>query len=205
MPYAENVEDMQVPGGFIELKVPVTFEGLPKDAKVRDTNVAIQMEGSAFRYAPPWQSATLGEHALAFAVPMAVFNRLAGSAVSMHLELIAEELRPAQVVQSQASESFSGPMNGRCSLKDGRVRCRYAYREWVPTQVEANACGGLVTATLRHVPAGGAPDPVVNEELAFGKDVCAGDEIRFTEYGSAGRFRVSVDLPTANVRQYRVR
>lgn len=71
--------------------------------------------------------------------------------------------------------------------------------------MEAKTCSGVAAAVLRHVPAGGTPDPVVNEVLPFKGNVCAGDLVRFTEYGSSGEVRVALDAPGIRIGQYRAR
>lgn len=205
VPYKERGEDMRLTRDQIELKLPVRIDGLPDDAKLRDPHIAVEIEGGGVRYASAWQSAVLGEDAVGFVIPKGVFERFVNIDASVHLEVIAEQLRPARVVQSVASEMFRGPMKGVCSLIEERVYCRYAYREWVPTRVEASACGGAIGATLRHVPAETTPDPVVNEAVPSKGKVCAGDLIRFTEYGTVGRLRLVLDMPMIRIGQYRAR
>jgi hypothetical protein len=159
------------------------------NAKVRDTHVLVEVEGGDLRYTPPWQSALITEHTIGFVMPKDVFDRLSHADSRVHLELVAEELPPVHAMRVAASDRFPGPMNGVCGLVQGKVVCRYAYREWAPVRVEMTGCGRNGAATLRHVPAGGAPDPVVNEVLPFKGEVCPGAEIQFTEYRSMGDFR----------------
>jgi hypothetical protein len=205
VPYEERHEDMDVPRGELEVKLPIQLEGLPSDWKIQYPSVAVKMNGSAGHYAPPWQSAVVSKYGVAFLMPINVFDRLSASDVTVHLELAAEELRPERMEQFTVAERFAGPMNGICSLIRGKVICRYAYREWIPTRAEIRLCNGdLVGGKLRHVPAGTVPDPVVNEMLPFKGDACAGDQIHFTEYRSAGTVRVAIDLNAISLRQYRV-
>jgi hypothetical protein len=205
VPYEERHEDMDVPHGELEVKLPIQIEGLPGDWKIQNPSVAVEMNGSTGHYAPPWQSAAVSKYGVAFLMPIDVFNRLSASDVTMHLELAAEELRPERMEQLTVAERFAGPMNGICALIHGKVICRYAYREWTPTRAEIRLCNGDLTgAKLRHVPAGTVPDPVVNEMLPFKGDACAGDPIHFTEYRSAGPVRIAIDLNAISLRQYRV-
>ncbi|MCU1322570.1 MAG: hypothetical protein JWM43_2219 [Acidobacteriaceae bacterium] len=205
VPYDERGEDMQVPGNMVEVKLPVQIEGLPGEAKLRDTHIAVAINTADIQYASAWQSANVSEHAIRFLMPKDLLERFAAVDANVHLELVADELRPARVVSSIVAEKFPGPMNGVCSLIRGRVYCQYAYREWVPTQMEASTCSGATAATLRHVPAGTVPDPVVNEAILSKGKVCAGDSMRFTEYQSVGGFRVAVDAAMIRVGQYRAR
>jgi hypothetical protein len=205
VPYEERHEDMNVPRGEIEVKLPIQVEGLPSDWKIQDPSVAVQIKGSTGYYAPPWQSAAVSKYGIAFLMPTELFNRLATSDVTVHLELAVEELRPERRKQFIVAERFAGPMSGICALIRGKVICRYAYREWSPTRVETRLCNGELTgAKLRHVPAGTVPDPVVNEMLPFKGNACAGDLIDFIEYRSVGSVRVATDLNAISLRQYRV-
>jgi hypothetical protein len=205
VPYEERREDRQVQRDQVEVKLPIHIEGLPRDAKLRETNIAVEANGVGIRYAPPWQSATVSEHAVGFVIPKNVFDRLAGSETRLHLELLAEELRPARVVTATVADKFPGPMNGTCLLIQDKVYCRYPYREWVPARVSIDGCAGAMTATLRHVPAGGILDPVVNEALPFNKKVCAGDTIRFIEYGVTNKQRLAADTQVVRIGQYLAR
>jgi hypothetical protein len=203
VPYEKRSESRQVPRDQVEVKLPVQIQGLPQDAKLRETNIAVEVEGGGTRYAPPWQNATVSEHAVGFVMPKDVFERFVSVETRLHLELLAEELRPARVVKTTVAEKFPGPMDGVCLLIQGKVYCRYPYREWVPARVAIDGCGGPMTATLRHVPAGGILDPVVNEALPFSKKVCVGDTIRFTEYGVTNELRLALDAPVIRIEQYR--
>lgn len=52
---------------------------------------------------------------------------------------------------------------------------------------------------------GTVPDPVVMEGLPFKEKVCAGDAMRFTEYGEARRFRLVMDVDGVRIGSYRGR
>lgn len=205
VPYDERFEDMQVPGGMVEIKLPVRIEGLPADVKLRETYVAVEIEGEGERYAPPWESARVGTHTVGFLMPKHIFDSLAAANAKVHMELVAEEWRPERVLDTKAAGRFAGPMNGICSLVEEKVYCHYPYREWIPARVEAVTCGGATSAVLRHVPAGTAPDPVVMENLPLRGKVCAGDAVRFTEYGIARRFRLAMDLYGVKIGAFRGR
>ncbi|HEY4357184.1 MAG TPA: hypothetical protein VGN16_15650 [Acidobacteriaceae bacterium] len=205
VPYEERGPDMRIPGGMVEMKLPVQIEGMASDAKLRDAHVEVEMEAGAMRYAPAWQDAVLSEHAVGFLVPKDVFRRYAAGDTKVHLEVVAEELLPARDVKRVVADHFQGPMGGVCLLVEGKVYCRYPYEEVIPTRVEVSACGGPATSlTLRYMPVGGKFDPVVNEMLPIRGNICAGDSIRFTEYGVVSEFRIALDEPSVRIDQYRV-
>lgn len=153
-PYDERGEDMDVPKDMMEVKLPMHIDGFTADAKLRETHVAVEIDSGEVHYALPWESAVVGEHTIGFLIPKRVFNSLAAADAKVHLELVAEEWRPVHLREVRAAAKFDGPMDGACSLIAGKVYCRYPYREWVPTRVEAAACGGGASTVLRHVPAG---------------------------------------------------
>jgi hypothetical protein len=205
VPYDERAEDMRVPKSEIEIKLPLQLRGFPQGARLRNPSVAVVLDDGGSRYAPAWQTASLSENTVGFLLPIRVFDGLVGRNASLHLELIGEELRPARLVQSVVRNEFPGPFAGRCSFANGKIYCRYAYHEATAGRMEASTCGGDVAARLRQVPAGTMPDPVVNEVMPSKGRFCAGDSIRFTEYTSAGRFRVVLDLAGIKIEQYRAR
>lgn len=131
--------------------------------------------------------------------------------VGLHLELIGEEMHPAQVELSAAADRFRGPMDANCILFDGKVVCRYAYQELVPTHIEARAtCDAGTPAThagawLLQVPPGGRVDPVVNETVPLQARICAGDPVTFTEYGSRQRFHLVLDVSSVRLMDYQAR
>jgi hypothetical protein len=203
MPYEERREDdVRIPRNQVEVKLPIYIQGLPADAKVRDAHLEIELDGAGIHYAPPWQDAMVSDHAIGFIMPMAMFERLANADVHLHLELAAEELRPLPVIQSVAADTFAGPKNGLCSLVHGTVYCRHAYQQFAPVRVEAKTCSGDTWAALKNV-IGNAADPVMYDTLPIKGAVCAGDLLRFTEYGPAGMFRVALDVPAIKLGQYR--
>jgi hypothetical protein len=203
IPYDERRKSLKLLRKQIESKLPARVEGLSANAKLRETHLAIVIERGGMQYAPPWQDATVSENAVGFVMPMDVFDRFLRVKARLHLELLAEDMRPARVVQTTVAEKFSGPMDGTCLLIQGKVYCRYPYKEWVPARAVIEGCGGKMAVTLRHVPAGGMLDPVVSEELPFSKNICVGDAIRFTEYGVRNHVRVALDVPAIEIAQYR--
>ncbi len=62
----------------------------------------------------------------------------AGEASGLHLEFLAEKLRPGASQVISASDNFSVPNNGRCVLNYGMPACRYAFRMLVPTRIKAS-------------------------------------------------------------------
>ncbi|SEG67042.1 hypothetical protein SAMN05421819_4184 [Bryocella elongata] len=212
VPYEERGEDLQFLRNFVEVKLPIRLEGLPADARIHRPNVAVAFEAGGVRYAGPWQNASVSESAIGFPLPKDIYDRVAGTDLTLHLELIAEELNVSEMKQVTVEERFAGPMGGNCILSRGKVVCRFAYQAWTPTHVEAvtgslgcNVAGKPmhVGAWLLEIPQGTTYDPVVNETLSLGGRVCAGDALRFTEYGSPQRFRVAVDAPGVRLSDYR--
>lgn len=203
MPYEERREDdVRIPRHQVEVKLPVRIEGWPADAKIQDPHLEVEIEGSGVRYAPPWQDAMVSDHAIGFVMPMDIFERLARGEARLHLELVAEELRPVGAIESAAADAFAGPKGGSCSLAHGTVYCRHAYQQFAPVRVEARTCSGVVRATLKNV-IQNQVDPVMHETLPIKGAVCAGDILGFTEYGSAVPFRVTLDAPAIRIAQYR--
>ncbi len=211
VPYEERGRDLGYLRHFIEVKLPIRLEGLPGDARVRETNVAVTLRANGIRYQSPWLNATISEDAVGFPLPKDVFDRFAGEKMGLHLELIGEEMRPAEVGRVAAAERFRAPLNANCMLDEGRVYCRYAYQEIVPTHVEAGVttagCDGQSAVNpagtwLLDFPPGGRVDPVVNETVHLPGRICPGAPIAFTEYGSPHRFHLVIDLPAVKLRDY---
>lgn len=211
VPYEERGQDLQYLRHFIEVKLPIRLEGLPADARIREVNVAVTLTAKGLRYSSPWQNATVSQDAIGFPVPKDIFARIAGEEIGLHFELIGEEMRPAKVERVAVADRFRGPMDANCTLVDGKVFCRYAYQELVPTHVEARAtCDGQNPATpagawLLRMPSGGKVDPVVNENVSLQGHVCAGDFLTFMEYGSPQRFHLVLDVSIVRLRDYQAR
>lgn len=137
----------------------------------------------------------------------------AGEEIGLHLELIGEEMRPAEVERFAAADRFRAPLNGECILANGKVVCRYAYEKLVPTHVEAHAvaaCYGLgqagpTGAWMLEMPPRTRVDPVVNEAVPLQGHVCSGEPLIFTEYGSPRRFRLVLDVSGVRLMDYRTR
>lgn len=216
VPYTENKMDMYVPPEWVEVKLPVSLEGLEEGYKLHDTNVSYVIEGEGQRYVSPWQKATLGEDVLSFLVPEKVLTQVEGHEAKLRMEFVAEQLRPKKPVAITASKSFKAPSNGRCVLVGGGVPvCRYAYRVDVPTRIMVSdaqdACGegtktkGPLYANLRMMPGGSTVDPVVQDELRLGGRVCPGSEMTFSEYEPAGKFRLEMDVAAVDLGQHKAR
>lgn len=213
VPYDDRKEDMQVPRGFVEVKLPIRLEGLQEDYKLHDTNVLLRVESEGFRYVSPWQSANVGEGVLAFVMPREIFDRVAGRDARVHLELLGEKLRPRGEQAVTAADSFAVP-SGRCVLSHGVPVCRYAYQIQVPTRVRASedvgGCGGagsskVAYTALKQMPVGTRVDPVIQQELHFVSKTCAGSQLTFWEYVGAGRFRLEMDVPSLRLEEYKAR
>lgn len=211
LPYQERGQDLQYLRHAIEVKLPVRLQGLPPDTRLRETNATVTLTSNGLHYASPWQSATVSENAIGFAVPTDVFDRFAGQKIQLHLELIGDQMRPTQVQQIAAANRFRAPSNAICILTNGAVVCRYPYVQLVPTHVEAMvgtaACGASSALNpagtwLLIFPPGGKVDPVVNEPLHLHGRVCSGSPLTFTEYGSPHRFRLAIDIPDITLRDY---
>lgn len=211
VPYEQRGQDLDYLRHFIEVKLPIRLEGLATDARIRQTNVAVTLIANGMNYVSPWQSASVSQDVVGFPIPKEVFARIAGQEIRLHLELIGEEMRPAHVERVAAADRFRGPMGANCILVDGKVICRYAYQELVPTHVEVLAtCNGQSSATparawLLQMPPGGRVDPVVNENVSLHSRVCAGDLLTFTEYGRPQRFHLVLDAPRVRLKDYQAR
>lgn len=213
VPYEDRGKDLQYLGNLVEVKLPIRIEGLPAEARIHNTDVAVTLTANNMRYTSPWQNASVREDAIGFPLPKDVFARVAGEQSAVHLELLAEEMRPARVERVSAADRFRGPPGANCVLAEGKVICRYAYQQAVPTRVEARtvsaACDSAgatpAGAWLLVFPPGGRTDPVVNEIVPLQGRVCAGEPITLTEYGSPQRFRLVLDLPRLRLGDYAAR
>ena len=214
VPYEEQGKDLQYLRNFVEVKLPIRLEGLPADARIRETNVAVTLTANGVHYATAWENATVSENAIGLPLPKDIFDRVADVETALHLELIAEEMRPIRAEQVAAVDRFPGPIEVNCLLVDGAVSCRYAYEDLTPTHVEAlaqtAACDGhtptaKVGTWMLRMPPGTKPDPVINETLHLGRRVCAGEPIIFTEYASTERFRLVLDVSGVRLKDYRAR
>jgi len=213
LPYDERKEDMDVSSRQIELKLPAQIDGLNSKHMLRDIHAAVVLQNRNVRYASRWETSALTEEAIGIVLPKEAYDQLVVAPVRVHLELVGVELSPDRIVHSTMQSSFPGPMSGVCSLVKGKVFCQYAYREWVPTQVKTDLaiepCDRSPSptgapATLRRIPAGTNPEPVVKEALSLRGKFCPGDQIDFTEYKEVGNFRLPLDLTDVNLAMYRV-
>ena len=215
-PYEDNEEDMVVPRDQVEIKLPIHIEGLPSGAKFLNTNILITLDAAGTHYSSPWERVAVSEDFIAFQMPKSVWDRFAGTPARLHLELVAEELRLARVESITVADRFAGPLHGSCELILGGVYCRYPYQEMTPTRVQAEVkplratCGDsskavAMAASLRHVPPGWTPDPVIDEQLPIRGTFCLGDQLQFSEFASAGNIRLILDLPSLNIAEYGVR
>jgi hypothetical protein len=212
--YADREKDMHVPKDFVEVKLPIRLEGLPSDYKLRNTNVSLTLDVQGSHYTSPWQTANVGFDVLSFLVPQKVFDRAAERDAHLHLELLAEKLRPGASQVITATDSFSVPNNGRCILNSGVTICWYAFRMLVPTRVQASegqsTCGASHSnkpayASLHVIPDGGRIDPVIRQDVLFESKICPGSQLTFSQYRPAGNFRLELDLPSIEIAQYKAR
>lgn len=208
VPYGQRDKDLQYSRNLVEVKLPVRLEGLPPDARIQGMNAEVAFAANGLRYAGPWENASVTEDAIGFALPESVFDRVAGTEINLHIELIAVQMKPTRVERVVAADRFPGPMGGNCILAKEAVVCRVAYGTSTPTHVEARvACESqspqAVGAWLLQAPPRGRPDPVVNVPLALHGKVCPGNLLTFTEYGSPKRFRLVLDVPGVRLRDYR--
>lgn len=211
--YKDRDETVLVTHGFVEVKLPIRLEGLDPDYKLRNTNISFTIDAPRFHYVSPWESVTVDEGRFSFLVPQQVFDRVAQGNAQVHVEFLAEKLRPGNSQIISTSGSFDAPHDGKCVLARGGPVCRYAYQTSVPTRVNGlpgtGTCGASDAAKpsfaiFRMFPVGTNPDPVVQEALALG-NICQGSQLTFSEYYPVGNFRLGVDLPSVNFGQYRVR
>jgi hypothetical protein len=212
LPYGDREKDMQAPKGFVEVKLPVRLEGLPSDYKLRNPNVSVTVDAPGVHFVSPWQTANVGYDVLSFLLPRMVFQRAAERDAHLHLEFLAEKLRPGAKQVVTATSSFSVPDDGRCIFNYGIPSCRYAFRMLTPTRVEAsdehNACGPShfdkpLYASLHVIPDGGRIDPIIHQDLRFDRKICPGTQLTFFQYVPAGKFRLELDLPSIELAQYK--
>jgi hypothetical protein len=219
IPYDERKQEvnMRLEHG-VELRLPVHLEGLPVDAQIRGPHVSVEVSGGGASYVSPWKDAKLSDDMLEFTVPNEAYEAMKlGKAKSFRVQLSAEELRLAQTSQAVIARRFRGPNGGVCVDADGTVVCRFAYEQNVPMRVVLRS---TAEACLTHkgnedvgvepwvvFPAGGRFDPVIQEPVKplDERDVCPGDVLTFSEYALERTFRLSVDLPTQDIAEYRVR
>jgi hypothetical protein len=210
--YADREKDMRVPKGFVEIKLPIRLEGLPPDDRLHNTNISLTLDLQGSRYISPWQPANLGYDVLSFVMPQHVFDQAASHDTHLHLEFVAEELRPGASQVVSASDNFSVPGNGRCLLNQGIPTCRYAFHMLAPTQIrasnehtpcESSISGKPVSTSLRVIPDGGRIDPVIQQEVRFDNNVCPGSQLKFLEYLPADNFRLELDIPSIAIAQYK--
>jgi hypothetical protein len=214
VPYEDRGKDLQYLQHSVEVKLPVRLEGLPPNARIRDVNVAVTLTSNGMHYATAWETASLSENAIGFPLPKDLFDRVAAAEIALHLELIAEEMRPARMEHVLAANQFRGPMNGNCILVTGTVVCRFAYQASTPTHVEALAppasCpgqsqSGVAGGWLLQFPPGTRVDPVVNQPLPLHEPICTDQPLTFTEYGSPQRFRLALNVSSVRLMDYRAR
>ena len=129
----------------------------------------------------------------------------------MHLELVAEEIRPARLEHVVAADRFPGPMDGNCVLLMEKLFAGSPIRHG--RQLMSKLLPGPLHATVktqRQIQERGCcrchqarSDPVVNETLSL-QGVSPGDPSPL-EYGSPQRFRLVLDVPGVRLRDYRAR
>jgi hypothetical protein len=210
--YADRDLDMRVPSGFVEVKLPIRLEGLPPDYKLRDTQVSSALDVEGLHYTSPWQTGNVGYDVLSFLMPQKVFDRAAQHQAHLHIEFLAEKLRPDAHQVIIATDSFSVPNNGRCTLSSGVATCRYAFKMLVPTQIQASDrdCGIAGPekpnyASLHVIPNGARVDPIIPQAVMLKNKICPGTRLTFVPYLPAGRFRLEIDLPSIDIAQYKAR
>jgi hypothetical protein len=210
--YEERSEDMKVPPGWIEVKLPLSIAGLGAEIKLHNPNVAVTIEDSGERYASPWQTSAVSERTVGFLLPKRVYDRMADRRPNIHLELVAEKLQRGETQRVEASKRFNGLTGSTCLESREHAFCRYAYALSTPTRVEAtvsNDCSRKDaeqrrSIALRVVPPGTNPDPVVNEPLAFSGKVCQPAMMVFTEYPPVARIRLRIDLTHVWLAEFQV-
>ena len=211
VPYEERGRDLQYLQSLVEVKLPMRMEGLPPDARIREVNVAVTLTSNGMHYATPWEKASVTGNAIGLSLPKKIFDRFASAETAVHLELIAEAMRPSRVQRVLASDEFPGPMDGSCLLIKATAVCRFAYQAETPSHVEAFAppapCRGqtppgIAGGWLLQFPPGTRIDPVVNQILPLHEMICASQPLTFTEYGSPQRFRLILDIPSVKLGDY---
>ncbi len=207
-------QDQTVPNGMVQINLPVHVEGLQPTERIHDPNALLDIHAPGLRYESPWRSVTVDASGIAVLVPEVVFARARGIGAHVHLSFVAEKISAGVPRRVVAARVFRAPGDGSCVLSGPTPVCRYGYQSLAQTRVEESIINGpcdssrqghRASSTLRVVPAGTTPDPVVQEVIQLGGTVCPGDQLAFTTYPIGDRFRLEFDFPSIDLAQYKAR
>jgi len=215
--YDDKDDGGRASGKLVAVNLPVHLEGLDPSVRLRDPNASVTVDGPGYQYTTPWRPVTISEHSLRVLIPRDVLHRVHAAKVNVGLTLVAQRLVPGTSQTVTAAEHFDVPDNGNCILGTNRPNnlvCRYPFRSPVPTRIDGvvmtQSCGSSgaphpATTTTRPIPPGTRPDPVVQESLELGGNVCLGTQLTFTTYHPAGDFRTEIEIPNIVLDEYAVR
>ena len=207
----------ETPGeDLVPLNLPVHYQDADKAARVQDARVSFTIDGPGYHYESPWLSMAVAADDLTILVPAAVFQRVRGSEMRLHLSVAAERLLPGPAETVEANDRFRVPDHGVCVLAKGNfiennMFCRYPGDGPEPTRITGAITPGKCTdghptreaaAVIHPLNGGTRVDPVLQIVPQLGGAVCAGTKLTFTPYRSAGNVRLELDLPSLVLGQY---
>lgn len=217
-PRSRDGDGVATASKLVAVNLPVHLEGMDPSGRLRDPNASFTVDIPGYHYTAPWRPITISEHGFRVQIPNDVLRRIHGTKVNLGLVFVAQRLDPGQSQTVTAAETFSVPSNGNCILvtshPGGNLVCRYPFRSPPPTRIEGEvatqSCGSHgathhATAITRSIPPGTRPDPVIEEPLQLGGNVCPGTQLTFTTYHPAGDFRTEIDMPNIVLDDYAVR
>jgi hypothetical protein len=205
---------------LVPVTLPLRLEGLPEWENLDGTYASVTVEAEGFRYVSPWVRATLAQTSVSVPMLGSILREVEGKKVRVHLSLVAERVVAEAPQRVTVAERFAAPGWGRCELTESvvpnqnMVKCRYPFA--VPTHMRVDnlvggACNGgpqgrlVSSTTLNGMMPGVGLDPVVQEPLLLGAQVCEGTQLEFVKDRAVGRVRVEADVPGGWLGSYRVR
>ncbi len=212
--YQEQAVRTRANEGFFPFRLPVYLEGLDSSARLQKANASFTIDAPGYHYTSPWRPVTVADSGLSLLLPSEVFNRVHAVDVHMHLSVVAQRLLPGTPQTVTAADRFSVP-GGNCILLTDRLYltplCRYAFRSQPPTRVNgpvtAEPCASSApthpaVAVIPFSEAGMNSDPVLQEPLQLGGNVCPGTQLTFLPYHPADNFRLELDIPAVTLGHY---
>ena len=212
--YQDSLGRVRAHSGFFSVILPVHLEGLDPSARIHEANLSFTVDAPGYHYTSPWQPVTVAERGLPVPIPEDIFNRIHATSARIHLNVAAQRLLPDAPQTVTVTDNFNVP-GGRCIMlanrPSGSLVCRYAFQGPPPTRINgsvtAQSCDAAgpprpgVTITSSRT-AGTIPDPIIQEPLDLGGNVCPGTQLTFLPYHPAGDFRLELDIPSITLDHY---
>ena len=212
--YQDQTVRQRAQRSYISVVLPVHLEGLDPSARLHDAHASFTIDAPGYRYTSPWRPVTVADSGLSLLFPPSVFNRIHAAQIHMHLSLAAERLLPGTPQTVTVADHFSVP-GGSCILLTDRAYltplCRYPFQSPPPTRVNGSvasqSCDNSASfhpgvAVMVVMPPGTRPDPVIQEPLQLGGNVCPGTQLTFLTYHPADNFRLELDIPPITLDHY---